>query len=327
MTPFALRTPSDAWEPALLPDSPGCLWVWYRPPHAPDGFFMQVPDEARSTAGVLTMQHVLAAAGVTPEEVATWSLLGGVFDALGGTNPLLDHPLPALPPGDAGNIVVQMRPRMAVPPISMPVAPVPPYAAPAFVPPVVAPAFVAAAPLAAFPPAVAGMPGTGDEMFAAFESEWQMILQAETNMAATRQQLLGLQQRLQSLNRELSPDERVNADSLDKRDWHDARRWLREGATHIARHLRDHEIGVTSGAGIRHRSEQLYNEFIVPRRPFEGMAQALKNFEQHRKNAQHLLSSMQQTLSNASRDGEQRAQQILTRIAAKVRTGSRKTKR
>jgi hypothetical protein len=145
-------------------------------------------------------------------------------------------------------------------------------------------------------------------------------------MAAARQQLLGLQQRITSLNRDLSPEQRASADSLDKRDWHDARRWLRDAASSISRDLRDHDIGITSGAGARTRFERIYMDFVTPRRPFAGLVQVQKEFEAHRRTTQNLLSSMQQTLTNAARDGEHRAQQVLTRIVGKMR-GSRHPKR
>jgi hypothetical protein len=286
---FSTRPPSVAWEPVSLPDAPGqAAWVWFRPAHAPDGLVLQIPEETRrAVAGGLTMRRALAAAGVHPAEVAGWSLRGATYDAQGGANPLLDQPLPPLPAEDA-DILVRIR---AMPPPG---------------------------------PAGFALAGGFSELFAAIEADWNAILQIETNLAMARQQLNGLGARLHSLNRELSPDERVASDSLDKRDWHDARRWLRDGISQVARLLRDHDIGVTSAAGMRNRFEQIYADFVVPRRPFEDLPRAQREFEAHRKMVQHLLSGMQQTLTNTSRDGEQRAQQILTRIAGKVRTNRTK---
>jgi hypothetical protein len=166
-----------------------------------------------------------------------------------------------------------------------------------------------------------------DDLLAAMKSDWQAILQNEASMGSARQQLLGLQQRINSLNRDMPPELRSHADSADKREWHDARRWMRDAASHVSRDLRNHDIGVTSNAGARSRFEQVYNDFVVSNRPFEGLPQAQKDFETHRKTTQLILTAMQQTIVSAARDGELRAQQVLSRIAGKLRRGDEKKRR
>src|SRR5204863_501183 len=77
--------------------------VWYRPAHAPQGLVLQIPEETYLACGAgLTMRRLLAAAGVGAGEVAAWSLQGATYDAHGGANPLLDQPVPRLPPNDEG---------------------------------------------------------------------------------------------------------------------------------------------------------------------------------------------------------------------------------
>src|SRR5437016_7571037 len=105
---FAARSPSAAWEPLRLPaDAEHVIWAWFRPGHAPEALLLQVPEETRRACGSgLTMRHLLAAAGIDFEQVAAWTLQGVTYDAAGGTNPLLDRPVPST--GDAG-ILVHLR--------------------------------------------------------------------------------------------------------------------------------------------------------------------------------------------------------------------------
>ena len=153
----------------------------------------------------------------------------------------------------------------------------------------------------------------------AIDAEWQSIIQIERQLEAVRRQLGGMQATLQSLNRDLDADERLFADNLDKKDWQDARRWLRDALAHVSRYIRAHDIGVTSSAGNRRRFEELYVQFVEPRRPFPHMEAEQLAFEQHRKTNQNLLVQMQSTHASAARDGVQRARMVLSRIAAKVR--------
>ena len=126
------------------------------------------------------------------------------------------------------------------------------------------------------------------------------------------------------MNRDLSSEEARCGDQLDKRDWQDARRWLRDGAARLSRFLKDHHMGMTSTAGKRESYAAIYRQYVVPRHSFDGLAQAEREFEFHRKSLQTLLNNMNAAHSAAVQDGERRAQQVLTRIAAKVRTARAK---
>jgi hypothetical protein len=81
---------------------------------------------------------------------------------------------------------------------------------------------------------------------------------------------------------------------------------------------------MVSSAGKRNRFEDIYQQCILPRTPFEGLAAVCQEFDQHRKTAQHLLMQMQTAHQNAARDGVNRARQVLNRIAAKVRKSKEK---
>jgi hypothetical protein len=183
------------------------------------------------------------------------------------------------------------------------------------------------APTAAGPAPSGGSGGVDPATHArynAIETDWLAILQVEAQLGGLRKQLAALQGKLQSLNRDLSTDEARASDSQDKRDWQDARRWLRDSAAQVSRVLRAYDIGIISSAGNRNRFLDVFSQFVEPRRPLEGLASWQQQFEAHRKTAQSLLNEMTSVLGSAARDGEQRAQQLLSRIATKVRTARTK---
>lgn len=115
---FATGVSSSAWESVPLPDAPGCVvWVWFRPPHAPEGLVIQIPEATRAACGSLTMFRLLAAAGIHPAAVAFWSFLGTTYEAHGGANPLLGGALPALP---ASGRTIFRRPCLPGQPVAEP---------------------------------------------------------------------------------------------------------------------------------------------------------------------------------------------------------------
>ncbi len=80
--------------------------------------------------------------------------------------------------------------------------------------------------------------------------------------------------RINSLNRDMSPEETRGSDSQDKRDWQEARRWLRDVSGRVGRFLKDHVVGMTSNAGKRNSFEAIYQQYVIPRRSFDGLTQA-----------------------------------------------------
>jgi hypothetical protein len=290
---FAERIPSTAWESIPFPDDPhSFFWAWFKPAGAPQGLVIRVPDEIYrepTRRGAVTMRRVLAAAGIDARAVAMWTLYGTAYDAQQGLSPALDFPIPATAAGVDPSIHIVVN---------------------SFVP-----ALVAAGPL---PTAVAPSSG-GNDAFAHVDEEWSLSLVLEQQLAAAAKQLNATLLRLNSLNRDLSSDEGRAADQLDKKEWQDARRWLRDIAARVSRFLKDHHIGMTSAAGKRGSFEAIYEQYIVPRRNFDGLVQAERDFEQYRKTMQTLLNNMNTAQTSAVQDGERRAQLVLTRISAKAR--------
>jgi hypothetical protein len=297
MMQFIARPPSSTWEPIPLADDPTiCLWAWFRPPAAPHGVIVRFPEEAfRGPAQriPLTMRRILAAVAVDPRQVGMWTVYGAAFDPQQGASPALDFPIPE--PGAAGDPTVGIY--LTLP---APVAPPSPV------------------------PQGLSQGGSLAERFQRMEGDWNFSLQLEQQLAAAAKQLNATLLRINSLNRDLSSDEGRAADQLDKHEWQDARRALRDVASRLSRFLKDHHVGMTSTAGRRGAFEAIYMQYVVPRRNFDGLSQAEREFELYRKTMQTLLNNMNTAQTAAVQEGERRAQQILSRISSKVRSSRTK---
>lgn len=300
---FAHRPPSVSWEPFPLPELGTALWVWFKPPQAPLDILVQIPGDVSAAYGPhLTLERLLAGCGLPPTQLRGWTVQGASYELSPETTPLLSQPLPA----SQTPIAIHVHPAAAAVPPAMPLAPHPAMPMPG-------------QPISPQPAAAADPNVNTDVLFQKMDSDWQAILQLETQMGMIRKQLSMSQGRLKSMNRDLNIDEATAADNQDKRDWQDARRWLRDAGAATSRAIRDCDIGDTSAAGNRNRFEQIYNDIVVPRKPVADLPRLQFEFESHRKTVQSVVLKMQSAASGTVREAEQRAQQVLSRIAAKVR--------
>ena len=156
-------------------------------------------------------------------------------------------------------------------------------------------------------------------MFENIDSEWKAIQKTERDLALCRKKLSDMLSRLGSLNRDLSHDEIMHSDNADKAAWQDARRWLRETAVRVSRNVKDCDIGDATNFMRRQWMEQTHEQYIAPRLYFDGIEKAHREFEGYRKMVQTLFVNMNTAYASAATDGERRAQQVLSQIAAKVR--------
>src|SRR5690606_31039030 len=97
-----------AWEPVTVAGQPGCgLWAWFKPAAAPLDILLQVPAEAHAACGPISLRRALQMLGVPIESTLSWSVQGATFPVQGGSNPLLDQPLPS--PGPWGDPAISIR--------------------------------------------------------------------------------------------------------------------------------------------------------------------------------------------------------------------------
>jgi hypothetical protein len=282
---FLERPPSTKWE--SLPSSAGLthgLSVWWKPSEAPQSLLVRIPSQTSSGPAV-TIRAVLSAIGIDPRIVATWYVCGTQQPGRQGMNPLLDAPLPAGAFGDNQAILVSLD------------------------------------------PALLRAHAAHENALNAIDriaADWNAALQMEHLLDLSRKQVYDALGRINALNRDLSSEERMYGDRQDQADWQEARRWLRDVAARLSKLLKECDIGMSSAAGRRNTFESIYHQVIAPRRPCEGLDSFQREFEAHRKTIQTLLLSMGSAQTVATQDGERRAQQVLQRIAAKVRTARTK---
>jgi hypothetical protein len=270
------------------------VWAWYRPPQFPDGVIFKLTPEVwhpNFAAHPLSLRQLLCAIDVELATVSAWFLYGVPYDAMAGNSPFFDQPIPPPLPGIEPDIAVRIVLQQASADEGMP------------------------------PPTDMIQGPDTETLFDTIESDWTSTVKMERQMLLVRKQLSAMMIRLNALNRDLSPDERMYGDRQDKSDWQEARRWLRESATRLSRCIKQHDVGETSMAGKRDWFEEIIEHVIAPKRPIENLPQIQREFEANRKRYQSLLNTMMASLAEASQEGERRATTILSRFAAKVRQG------
>jgi hypothetical protein len=243
-----------------------------------------------------------------------------------GVVPVANAPMASGPNGNAAAVPVGGFPPVAAMPVpSMPVIAAPPGVS-APVPPIpgAAPVAGATAPQRKQEPQIPA-PAHLMEAYEHVEQDWMACKEAEKDLSRLRQQCLDMMGRLKALNRDLTGPERVHSTNQEKRDWMNARRMLRDCTNRLWKCVKAHDIGYTSSAGQRRWYETTYEKYIAPRLYFEGFQDADRSFGTYRKIVTTLHIEMSNAISIAQLDGERRAQQILARIAEKIReAGNRK---
>jgi hypothetical protein len=300
---FLARNPSTNWEQIRLRATGGFFWVWFRPPAAPNGLVVRIPDEIDSATheqtqarhDCLTMRHLLGEVGIDPAIVSLWYQYGIPSDGGSGTSPAFDQPIPPPQPGVDPQIVVMIN----VPATEMSLGNVP----------------------------TAGVGGATcvTKVFDEMEADWYAVLLLEKQLLLARKQLTNALGRLASLDRDLSPEERLHGDRQDKSDWQEIRRSLKDAATKLSRYVKEHDVGDTSAAGKKNWFSEMYQKLVVPRQPFDGLLALHREFESYRKRLQILLQNMQLSNINVAQEAERKAQQILSRISSRARSAQGKT--
>jgi hypothetical protein len=282
-------------------DPPRNFWVWFKPQHLPNAIVLQVPPDAGPSIAAVSVKFVVQMLGVDPAFVPMCSLFGVSFEGQGGTASYFDQAITVVPAGSDPNIVIYVDP----PPMQ---------AAQSY-----------------YPEASHNESETEftddqvDEIFDSMERDWKGSVQADRQLQSLQKQLLDLQVRLGTMNRDLGTDERLYSDRSDQDDWQEARRALRDAATRLARYIKEMDAGETSYAGKKRWFVDIRKTYVIPRTTFDGMEAARQEFEIYRSTMQNLVSRMQAAYHHARQEGEVRANQVLSRIASKV--ASTKNKR
>lgn len=291
---FAGRLPSANWEPLPVAGTPGSVWAWFKPQHAPTGVQIQVPPETTQALPNLTLRMIAHAVGIDPAYIPMCSVFGYAYQGYAAASPWCDQAIPAFPTSGDPSIVLYVDPAPAAMPTEN----------------------------GYWSDGTDDEWGTDDqleEIFKSIERDWKATLKFEKQLGAQHKQLTDMHHRVTTLDRDLMPEERMCSSRQEIDDWSDARRGLREAALKLSRYIREYDAGETVYAGKKLWFKQIYQDCVRKRRPFDGIVQAQVEFEVFRKNTQHLVGAMQSAYNAASQEGERRAQGVLTRIAAKIR--------
>lgn len=306
MTSFDDRAPSTNWEPLSMAPVGITLWAWFKPPQAPLSVAIRIDPQFLNNPAVaahLTIREFADATGI--DWLLGWTIYGQFYPINERTQAYLDVALTPPPPNVEPLVVLWPQPSAVAVPAAVVLAPM-----------------VAGQNSVAYQPGIATDLAPGEDPMSLLESmayHWHGFLKIETDLRRIRIQLEQSASRLSSLNRDLNSDEAMAADNLDKKDWQEARRFLRDSANVLSRSTKEIDLGLTSGAGQRHKFADLYQQFVEPRIPFSGMKQVVTDFEMYHRSAQNTLSAAQSALAKGSADGERRATMVLNRIAGKVR--------
>lgn len=321
--PFAYRQPSATWEQIPLPGQSGhCVWVWFRPPQMPNGAIVRLPAELDGYPGraQLTVRWLLSLTGMDPQTLAMWYVFGTPYQNAPHMQAALDAAIPQPPAGvqpEIAFVAHAAAPLMPQQPMPMPHG-VPMQHMPHMQQPMLPQQnFDGAVPQ--FSNQTVSMSPEVEKLLHRIEAEWHSCITLERQLAGVRKKVTGLLSKIQGLDKELSPEERLHADNADVKDWQQARRWLKDVSNRANRYVKEHDIGVTSMAGRRKKFEETYKTVIEPKRPVAGLDGMLREFDSYRKSLNTLLNNMNNAYQTASQEGERRATRVLAKIRAKAR--------
>lgn len=300
MTDFTVMPPSPGWQPLPLdPAGRFAAWMWIKPQGLPHGVTVSIPDplwRLPGAAGLLTYRGVATAIRLPLD---TWKQVG-----VGGRM----VPITAAFNWDATLDQAQLLTTGGM--LS-------------FIARVESPAPAMTQTGTASASSSSSVENAGGLLHRMHE-DWKAIVALERQLAQLRKQLQSKLGRLESLDRDLNAEEGSHADSGQKREWQATRRLLRDAGTVCSRYMREYDMGLTSMAGQRAHFEQMVQQYIEPKKPFDGMDRFKFDLENYRKTFQNLATSMQVALNQKGGSAEQKAVRILNEIAATVRAARHK---
>lgn len=309
--PFSSRSPSTAWESAAVPGMPELqVAVWFRPATLPNGAAVAVTAELLSGCSdrsALTLRRITEAAGFSPAEIMGVSVYGHQWVPGPALPAILDLPVPDPPASEAAQILIASGHTAGGA-----VAPVQPYgsvpsAMPGHTPGGTTPGGTTPA-----------FSGDTKQLQDRIDADWQTCLQTERQLSGLRQKLSTALGKLGSLDRELTPQERMAADREDTDAWQDARRFIRDASAKVHRFIKAHDVGVTSDAGRRTLIEQLHQRCMAGTLSPAEVSELYREMETYRRLLSQLQTNMNSAAASASQDGEGRARRVLQRINVKI---------
>jgi hypothetical protein len=248
---FSEHVPSKQWA-ALKYRGEKMAEVWFKPEGEPYGLAFRIPKESFQISGMaecLTMENLLRALAVVPEEIESWRH----GDVAYAGNVHVEY---ALPP-----------PPLSVPHLDIHVRLKPP------------PEAVAREEGGEFEISAAKRQD--------FETGWKAILGLEATMGAMRNNMEGLLAEMESLwKRPLTTEDKTYAPRADVAQWSKSKNRIHNAVPKIKDII--HRSVRAMGSPERKRLEEVYNDHLQPHIPFPQIDDVLKQFEELQKDRQVL---------------------------------------
>ncbi|MFO0969392.1 MAG: hypothetical protein U0793_27870 [Gemmataceae bacterium] len=283
---FSEQPPSRQWA-ALHYKGVKFAEVWLKPEEEPLALTFRIPAasfQIPSLGRELTIENLLRAVAIEPEEVESWRSGDAFHAGMNGSNPEFNEPL--TPPRNAHlEIHVRMSP---------------------------------ASPSDAEDPELRGTDAEETDTLAVssvkwqdLDARWKAILGLEASMEALRLSLEGLLAEMEaSLRKTLTTEEKNHALRADVAQWTKAKSRVHNGVPKLKDVI--HRCVWALGAPERKRLEAIYREYIQPRLAFPEIDVALQQLEQ--------LQKDRQVLSGHAKTAYQEARAISAEVQGSLRT-------
>src|SRR5262245_44744310 len=268
---FLVQPPSTQWA-ALKYRGEKLAEVWFKPEGEPFGLTFRIPKESFQLPGLaplLTIENLLKALTIVPEEVESWRRGDGAHSAGSESDPDLRNLLNP-PPPHADHLDIHVR-------LKQPLD--------------------AVAPL--LPATSSGEEASGDREgnereisplnWQDLEARWKAILGLEAAVDALRSSMESLLNELEnSLQKTLSIEEKSYAPRADISQWERAKSRVHFAVPKMREFI--HRATWALGSPDRKRLEHLYKEHIQPQIPLPQMNEVLKCLEELQKDRQVLAA-------------------------------------
>jgi hypothetical protein len=266
---FSEQPPSKQWA-ALKFRGETLAEVWFKPEGEPFVLTLRIPQETFQLPGLakqLTVETLLKAVAVVPEEVESWYHGDTSHDGNSGANPDFKNPLPPPPPHlPYLDVLVRLNPPPEV------VAPLTP---------IVSPEATGAA------EGESSEPEFSPAQWQELEVRWKAILSLEATVDGWRSSMEGLFTEMDnSLRRTLTIEEKSHALRADVTQWEQAKSRVRFALPKMKDFI--HRAIWALGSPERKQLGEIYKEHIQPHLPFPRMTEQLKHLEDLRKDRQVL---------------------------------------
>jgi len=251
---FSEQPPSKQWA-ALKYRGETIAEVWFKPEGEPFALTFRIPEQTFQIPDVgqrLTVENLLKAVGLAPEEVESWRHEGASSAGTSGPDPELGHPLPPPPPDVTHlNLHVRLKPPQAVVPDE------------------------------------GCAPEVPEAKWQNLEARWNAILGVEAGMESLRMSMEALRAEMEAASRKmLTADEKVHAQNADVAQWNKAKSRVHYALPKVSEFI--HRSTWAAGTPERKKLGELFKNHIRPRVPFPEIDQVVEQFESLLKDRQIL---------------------------------------